>query len=147
MITWIKVGGILAAVIAVFFAGYHFGGMASKTALEGFQAAQAENTATAVLAERASTTAQLAHMNAIVKGYQDAPPDPIVATAAHRVFVYATGAAGCAVPRAAPLAGGAPAAAAVALGPSRVEQALGTYIAACAGDASRLAAVQALSPH
>jgi hypothetical protein len=147
MIVWAKVGGILAAIALVFFAGYRFGGMASKTALEGFQAAQAENTAKAVLAERASTAATLAHQNAVIEGYQNAPISPIVTTAAQRVFVYATHAASCAVSGAAPNAGGAPAAAAVALGPSRVVEALGAYIAACDADSRRLAALQALSPH
>lgn len=146
MIVWAKVGGILAAVAAVFFVGFHFGGMASKTALEGFLATQAQNTAKAVLAERASTAAQLATQNAVIKRYENAPPDPVVTTAAHRVFIYATGAASCPVSGAAPGAGGASAAAAVAIGPSAVEQALGAYIAACAGDANRLAALQALAP-
>jgi hypothetical protein len=147
MIVWAKIGGILAAVALLFGAGFYFGGLRSKTALEGFQAAQAQNVATAVLAERNSTAAELARMNAIVKGYQDAPPDPIVATAAQRVFVYARGAANCSVPGPAPMAGGAPPAAPVASGPDRVEQALGAYIGACASDAKRLAAVQALAPH
>lgn len=49
----------LAAVLLSAVAGvsFHFGGMASRTELAGFRAEQAENTATAVLAERASATA------------------------------------------------------------------------------------------
>jgi hypothetical protein len=58
VITWLKVGGILAAVLVCFAFGYHLGGLGPKTALADFEAKQAENTATAVLAERASAQHQ-----------------------------------------------------------------------------------------
>jgi hypothetical protein len=58
VITWLKVGGILAAVLACFAFGYHLGGLAPKTALAKYEADQAQNTATAVLAERAAAQHQ-----------------------------------------------------------------------------------------
>jgi hypothetical protein len=60
VLAWIKVGGILTAVLIVGAFGYWLGGMAPKTALAAAQAAQAMNTANAVLAERASAQAQAA---------------------------------------------------------------------------------------
>ncbi len=147
MITYLKLGAILALAALLFGAGYRFGGMAPKTELEALRAAQAEATAKAVLAERASAAVTLAHQNAVIARYENAPPDPIVATAAHRVYVYAAAASGCSVSGAHPVAGGAPEAPRVTLGPSRVEQALGDYIAKCDADARRLAAAQALAPH
>jgi hypothetical protein len=59
-VIWAKIGGILAAIAAVFLVGFHFGGMASKTTLALYQASEAENTAKAVLAERTSAQAQAA---------------------------------------------------------------------------------------
>lgn len=96
MITYLKLGGILAAIALIFVIGFRFGGMGPKAKLEGFQATQAENTAKAVLAERASAATELARVNTILRGYQDAPIDPISTGLAHRVFVYAN-AAGCSV--------------------------------------------------
>lgn len=60
ILTYLKWGGLLALVLAAAGAGYHFGGMGPKTQLAAFQAAQAENTAKAVLAERASAAHQAA---------------------------------------------------------------------------------------
>jgi hypothetical protein len=56
-LAYAKWGGIAAFLIGLSFFWYHQGGLASKTKLEGFQAAQAEGTAKAVLAERASAAA------------------------------------------------------------------------------------------
>lgn len=59
-LTYAKLGLAAAVLAVVAGASYHFGGMASKTELAGFRAEQAENTATAVLAERASAAASRA---------------------------------------------------------------------------------------
>jgi|SRR5579859_4499277 len=55
---YIKIGA--AAVVAALLVGggYHFGGLANKVKLEEVLAAQAQTTANAVLAERASADAQ-----------------------------------------------------------------------------------------
>ena len=132
----------LALIAAALLLAYHLGGDASKTALEGFQAAQAENTAKAVLAERASGAVELARVNAILKGYQDAPIDPIVPGIAHRVFIYAR-AANCAVPSAGGNPGGVVSASPKSTG---FEDALQDYIDACSRDAQRLDALIAAWP-
>ena len=59
-VLYAKLGGIALAIALLFGAGYHFGGMASKTQLEAQDAAQSQATAKAVLAERASALAQAA---------------------------------------------------------------------------------------
>lgn len=84
-----KAAALLVLVLLLFGGGYHLGGMASKTKLEGVEAAQAENTAKAVLAERASAAAELVRVNSLLKGYQDAPPDPAVVSVGSRVLQYA----------------------------------------------------------
>jgi len=145
MDTELKLVLIVALLAGVFWAGWHLGGLSSKSALEGYEATQAQDTAKAVLAERASNEAELAKRDAVIKGYENAPIDPIVTTAAHRVYVYAS-AAGCPLPQAAAVAGGADAPAAVPASPGAVERALDEYIKACDSDARRLAALQALSP-
>jgi hypothetical protein len=58
MIDWIKIGGVLAAVLACFGFGYHLGGLGPKSDLANYQRDQAQNTAKAVLAERASAQHQ-----------------------------------------------------------------------------------------
>lgn len=66
MIVWLKVGGILAAVLAVFFAGYHVGGLAPKLKAE----TQIATTATTEAQqethqETVDNTAEAAHDQAI----------------------------------------------------------------------------------
>jgi hypothetical protein len=59
--TWIaglKLGGILALVAALFGSGYHFGGLASKTALEADHAAMSKAATDALLAQRSQAAAQ-----------------------------------------------------------------------------------------
>jgi hypothetical protein len=57
---YLKLGAIVAMVAALFAAGYHIGGMASRSAYEADTAAQSQAIATAVLAERASSVATAA---------------------------------------------------------------------------------------
>jgi hypothetical protein len=57
---YLKLGAIVAMVAALFAAGYHIGGMASRSAYEADTAAQSQAIATAVLAERASALATAA---------------------------------------------------------------------------------------
>lgn len=133
--------GAGALIIAVLFgAGWHFGAMASKTQYEALRAEQSELTAKAVLAERASAAAESARVNAVLKEYQDAPIDPVVAGTAHRVFIYANSPS-CPVPEARTDPARVVGTAAQPVGPSRVERSLGDYIAACDADARQLAAL------
>ena len=60
-----KLGAGLVLIVAIFGAGFHFGGMSSKSALEAYRAAQSELTAKAVLAERASAEATAARNHTI----------------------------------------------------------------------------------
>lgn len=135
----------LALIAAALLLAYHLGGDSARTALEGFQAAQAENTAKAVLAERASGAAELARVNAILKGYQDAPIDPIVPGIAHRVFLYAS-AASCAVSSTPSAPGGVVTSRPVPASDSGLEQATQAVFDACERDALRLNALQAAWP-
>lgn len=47
VVEYAKLGGILCVVVLLFGGGYHFGGLASKTALEADHAAQLRSVATA----------------------------------------------------------------------------------------------------
>lgn len=144
-LTYVKIGAVLALLGAVAAGGYHFGGMASKTALEGFQAEQSANTAKAVLAERAAGAAELARVNAILKGYQDASIDPIALSVGSRVLEYAR-VADCPVPGAGGHPSGTPSASPVTSSASEVGQALTDLAVACSQDAAELTALQAAWP-
>ncbi len=138
--------GAAALIIAVLFgSGYHLGGMASRTALEADHAAMAQAATTALLEQRKQAEAESTRINKAVSDYENAPIDPIVPTVARRVFLYANR-TDCPVPSAPAVASGTQAAAAVAIGPSSVERALGTYIAACSADASQMKAMLELAP-
>lgn len=56
-LTYAKIGAAALVITVVAAASYHFGGMGPKVELAKFQAEQAQNTATAVLAERAADAA------------------------------------------------------------------------------------------
>lgn len=135
-------GGIAAFLCALFF---WLGGLHSKAALEGFQAAQTENTAKAVLAERASTAAELARVNALLKGYQDEALKPVDATIAERVLYHA-----CPAVSAVPSPG---AHASGTLSPSpqprsdpETERLLQAVFTACSADAEELTTLQQAWP-
>lgn len=144
-ILYAKLGGALALIVGLFMAGYHFGGLSSKAAIEGFQASQAENTAKAVLAERVSAATELARVNTIIKGYQDAPINPATVSLGSRVLQYAR-VADCplSVPSANTASPGS--ASPQPRGDGRVEQAVTAVFEACAQDAAELTALQAVWP-
>lgn len=129
------------AIAATFFAWsvlcLHQGAMASKTKLEGFQAAQAENTAKAVLAERASAQAESVRLNKVISDYESTPIDPVSVGVAHRVLIYAH-TPRCAVPEASSNPGGVVPASPK---PGGFEGPLQDYIDACSRDAKRLDAL------
>jgi hypothetical protein len=147
MITYLKLGAILALAAALFGGGFYFGGLRSKTAYEALQAAQAKASAQALLQEQAATAAQTAKLQQVQNAYDAIKdvPDPVALNVSRLLVAKVTG--GCAVPSAPAVAGGAPSAPAVASGPASVAERLDDYIQACTGDARRLAAVQALSPN
>jgi len=147
MITYLKLGGILALAAVLFSAGFYFGGLKSKTAYEALQAAQASSAAQALLKEQAATAAQTAKLQQVENAYDALRdvPDPIAVNVSR--LLVAKVADSCPVPGAAAVADGAPRAASVAVGPSSIADRLDDYIAACTDDARRLAAVQALAPH
>jgi hypothetical protein len=97
----------LAALIlgGTFWFGYRTGSVHGTAALEALQAAQAENTAKAVLAERASAAVESARVQAKLKEYENAPIDPLVPGIVRRVFLNACPAGGP-VPSAAAAPGG-----------------------------------------
>lgn len=84
MIVWLKAGGILAAVLLVFFAGYHVGGMAPKLAAAKIEVKQ-EVAADAKRTVDQTTVAQEA------KTYEAAEIAPIAAPVV-RMCYYSTAA-------------------------------------------------------
>lgn len=105
---YIKLGAAALLLGAVAATSYHFGGMASKTKLEGFQAEQAKNTAKAVLAERAAAVATAAADHATEMQHAKELRDiDSLAPIATPLLVYRTApAAVCTVPGAEGKAGG-----------------------------------------
>lgn len=141
----IKLAAIAFAALVLLSVGYYVGTLRSKTAYEGLQAAQSELTAKAVLAERAAGAAELARVNLILKGYQDAPPDPIAVGLAHRVYVYAS-AASCTVPSASRDPRAPVSAPAQPGGDAEAQRLLQAVFDACSADARELSALQAAWP-
>ena len=143
---YLKLGAIVAMVAALFAAGYHIGGLSSKTALEAQHTAQLQAVVNAMDENARQAAADHAHQQGVIDAYHATPIDPLVAGAAHRVYVYAASACGGSVPQAASVAGGAQASAPIALGPSEVERALDDYIHACSADAAQMTPMIALAP-
>ena len=141
----IKFGGIGLLAAALFGSGFYFGGLRSKTALEGFQAAQAQLTAKAVLAERTAGATELARVNAILKGYEDEALNPVVVGLAQRVLINAC-------PASSPMSGsgGNPSSAVSAppqpRGDPEAQRLLQGVFDACEADAAELTALQAAWP-
>jgi hypothetical protein len=107
ILTYLKWGGLLALVLAAAGAGYHFGGLGPKAALADFQSQEAQNTATAVLAERSSEAAQAARdINAETQHAKDLADIAALTPVSTPLLVFRTSpAAGGAVPSAAGKAG------------------------------------------
>lgn len=141
---YIKIAAAAVLLAVLFGTGYHFGGMASRTALEADHAAMAQAATQALLSQRKAQDAESARINKAVSDYEK-PIDPITVGLSHRVFIYANR-ADCPVPGAATVATGTQTAAPVPIGPSSVERSLGDYITACAEDAAQLSAVIQLAP-
>jgi hypothetical protein len=145
MLATLKLGAIGALLAALFLWGYHLGGLASKSALEGFEASQAANTAKAVLAERAAGDKELARVNAIVKGYEDAQLSPIDDRIAERVLERACPAVGP-VPTAGPHPSGASGPSQEPRSDPEAQRLLQAVFDACEADARELTALQAAWP-
>lgn len=139
------VGAVLAMIL--FSAGYHFGGLASKTALETDHAAQLQAVVDRLDENAREAAADHAKQQRVIDAYDATKdiPDPASIGTAHRVLILAAAGGGCPVPETGAVAGGAPDPARVAIGPSRVEQALDAYIKACGRDVKKLTAGQALA--
>ncbi len=135
----------LAAIAAVLAFAYRLGGNGPRAALAGFQASQAQATAKAVLAERASAAAELARVNGILKEYQDEKLNPIVPGIAVRLLERACP-ANRSLPEASANPGRARSAAKEPAGDGSVERATQAVFEACAQDAAQLSALQAAWP-
>lgn len=136
----LKYGSILAVLIGIFVTGYHFGGMASKTALEALRAAQAKTLSDALLKERQDGDARAAKLQGIIDHYESAPIDPIVVGLAHRLYAHPT--ASCPLPAANPDPGpAAPVAAQPGGDGGVIEAATQRVFDACAADAKQLSAL------
>jgi hypothetical protein len=137
-LTYIKLGAAALLLALAAGAGYHFGGLASKTALEAQHAAQLQAAVTALdtqASQRVAAEAKLAKVQNDYDTIKDIP-DPVSVGLAHRLLIAAPSACSGPMPGATAVAGGAPAAAAVAVGPSAVERRLNDYIEACGADAN-----------
>lgn len=104
---WIKLGAALALVAGIFGAGYHFGGLSSKAALEREHAAQLRTVATAYQTQLAALKANTAKQQVIIDEYDKSREtiDPIAVGIGHRVLKYALGTCGNTLPQTDPLAG------------------------------------------
>lgn len=136
-LAYAKYGAIAAAVLALFFGGYHVRGMACAARYEALQASQSELTAKAVLAERASAQVESDRLHKVLSDYESTPIDPVSVGVAHRVLIYAH-APSCPVPEAGPNPGGT---VSPSPKPGSLEGPLQDYIDACSRDAKRLDAL------
>ena len=104
----VKAIAILVAVLLVFGGGYYFGGLGPKTALADFESKEAQNTAAAVLAERASAQHQATiDFNAETQHAKDLQDLAALTPVATPLLVFrAAPAASGAVPSAQTAAGG-----------------------------------------
>lgn len=145
---YIEMGAAVVLLVIAAGAGYHFGGMASTTALEADHAAQLQTVVNQLDENARQAAADHAHMQGVIDRYDATKdiPDPAGVGTARRVLIVAAAGGGCAVPEAAALAGGAPDAARGTVGPSEVERRLDDYIQACGRDDKKLTAAQALAP-
>jgi hypothetical protein len=131
--------------LILFGMGFYFGGLSPKTKLEALQAAQAENTAKAVLAQKAASDAEEARLNGVIAKYEATPIDPIAVGLAGRVLQYAR-VADCPVSKTAAAASGTGnPAAGTASDPSFVGLAQAAVLA-CDHDAHQVTALQQAWP-
>ena len=137
--------GILLAAIALVAIGYRQGGNSARTALEAFQAAQAENTAKAVLAERAAGKAELDRVNTVLARYQNETLHPVDLHIGQRLLVAACPTVGP-VPEPHANTGATESAPEIADIDPRLGPAIDRVIADCQADALTLSALQAAWP-
>jgi hypothetical protein len=157
-LTYIELGAAAALLAIAAGAGYHFGGLSAddklnayKTEVEAQHAVQLSAVATAYQDQVLAREASEAKLQKVQNAYDTLKDLPDVASVgtAHRLLLVAASTdrtGGCDVPAAGAVAGGAQASAAVALGHSSVESALGDVLAACAADASQMNAMVQLAP-
>jgi hypothetical protein len=148
-LTYIEMGAAVALLTVSAGAGYHFGGLASKTALEAQHVAQLQAVVDAMDENARQAAADHATQQRVIDAYDATKniPDPASIGTAHRVLIVAAAGGGCPVPEAGTLAGRTADAARSAVGPSEVERRLDDYIQACGRDDKKLTAAQALAPH
>jgi hypothetical protein len=147
-ITGLKLGGILAMLAALFGTGYHFGGMASKTALEAQHAAQLQAAVTALdnqASQRVAAEAKLAKVQNDYDAIKDLP-DPVSVGLAQRVLYAACPAGGGDVPKAGAVASGALAAAPEPGSDPGLGGRLQAVLDACTADAKQMSAMIELAP-
>lgn len=140
MITYAKGAAVLLAVVLLFAGGWYFRGLKAQAAAEAVSEAQSAAVAKAVLAERASGAAELTRVNTILKGYQDAPIDPVVPGIAGRLYKYEI--SSCAVPSTSPNPSGAVSPGPVPRGDPELERLSQAAFDAGAHDAKELTALQ-----
>lgn len=143
-----KLGLAIALLCGAFWAGWSINGDRAAAAANALHAAQLQAAVTALdtqAAQRVAAEAKLAKVQGDYDAIKDIP-DPVSVGLAHRLLVATPSACSGSVSGAPAVAGGAPAAAPVPIGPSAVERALNHYIEACGADAKQLAAVIELAP-
>jgi hypothetical protein len=135
----------IIVILGLFALGYYFGGLRSKAALEGLQAAQSSNTAKAVLAQKSASDAEETRLNGVIAKYEATPIDPVVTGLASGVYHYAR-IADCPVSKTSPLTSGTGnPAAGTASDPSFVGLAQ-AVLNACDHDAHQVIALQQAWP-
>ena len=144
----IELGAAALCVTLAAAAGYHFGGLASKAALQADHVAQLQAVVNAMDENARQAAAGELKQQRVIDRYDATKdiPDPASVGTARRVLIVAAAGGGCAVPETATLAGRAPDATRSTVGPSEVERRLDEYIQACGRDDKKLTAAQALAP-
>jgi len=139
-----KVGIILIALVLIFMAGIHVGGLRPKARLIALQTAQAQAITQAVLAEQAHAQTESERLRKIIYGYENRVPDPITVGLGHRVYINACKASP--LPKAASDPGRVSAPVSIPSGDPPIVGRLQAVIDACTLDASQLDALIAAWP-
>jgi hypothetical protein len=158
MITYLKLGGILALAAALIAGGFHFGGLgpkadlaAYKTAVERQHAAQLAAVAKAYEDQVLAAQADHAAQQKVIDAYDAAKdaPDPVTTGLAHRVYIAAAAASGAEcgqLPPARAVASRTQASGAIPGGNPSIIGRIQDVLDACTADADQLNAMVKLAP-
>lgn len=148
MIHYLKFGGLALIEVAIFWAGWHLGGLQAKNAEDVARAAQLSAVASAYQDQVIAVQASNAKLQSVENAYDAVKdlPDVAVPTIVDRLRIVACPSGSGQLSKTNAVAGGTANSSAVPAGTAPIATALGNLLSACDADAKRLAAVQALAP-